>query len=637
MSKTSSATKQTAQYLAFFGLYAVLLYVLLYQANGLNPFQYNHHFFSNAVGSYSKRLLGDTLPYALLFFLTAHTKKRAPRVFYLSLFMLIFLINVVSALYYFNIRSNFQWYVLEAFTWPAFFSYFTLPLTLGLAVMFLALAGFVILLMRTKPRRFRWPKPYPLLTALIPFLFFLQAYITPILYDLNVSIMNGDTLQKKVVRLSQLEESGVQRLLAEIRQTYFPPKVEAKVLTVDEEKTIASLGLEQKSTQTFENPPKKIVLIVAESLNSDFLSYYNDQIPAVSPTIDGLLSQYPHVDDFYPSGPFTIHGLSAMLCGHTNMNYGRKLSAHVCVPELLKDAGFHTEFIRGVSKYYIGENLAFSKFGFERIIGKEDMDLLYPDFASTRPADYKTWGYTDNFVFDTALDRLRNSPEAEKLFLTLLGVDTHVPGGRCYDERHPAPSEDPVLYSVSCFDQYVSDFLNGLKEAGLMDENVLILLTSDQLYPAFTGIPGDSFSTSFKLEPARIPLLMVTKYPLKIMTQRGSQVDIASSLLDLHNIETPDYYMGRSLFSNSVTFPVGQDGVNGFVMIGESFFPLSPWSEDPVKNEPVQGFFLSDNRGGLDEIVANADLKQEEIRSGYLGSLAVSKWYYNRYFIHELE
>ena len=205
---------------------------------------------------------------------------------------------------------------------------------------------------------------------------------------------------------------------------------------------------------------KKIIFIAVESLDQQFLSHYNPQIPNATPNLDNLISQYPHMDEFYPSGTYTLMGLSAALCGQTNNDKTQSDQNYNCAPEILSKAGYKTEYIHGDTKYYVGDNLHFKKFGFDSIFAKEDFELKFPDFKKTNSSLYSSWGYTDNFVLDEAIDRLKQAKPDDKVFLTLSTIDTHAAGGRCYYPRTAADPKNPMLFSIECFDRVLGEFMD---------------------------------------------------------------------------------------------------------------------------------------------------------------------------------
>lgn len=619
-------------YLGFFLLYAVGLYYFLYHINGLQPFQVNLHFFSNVIGSFSKRFLSEASFYALLFFLLYYTQVVWKRIALIGLFLILFLVNTLAIAFYFITRSNFQFYILEGFNWHIFFSFFTPTLTLAAFLLAGFMAFLTIILFRIRNSKKKvWIAKKNIFIVLLTLLVFLSPFL-PIAYTAHTSVMAGDALQKKFFRLIHLEDSGLTLLFKEITYRLSPPKQDYQPLNADEQATIKIAGLDEKITQHFPHPPKKIVLIVAESLNQAFLSHYNPEIAGATPNLDGLFKRFPHIDDFYPSGPYTLQGVGSLLCGHTYANLTRTSPSFACAPKLMAEAGFKNEFIRGTSKYYVGENIYFKKFGFETLFGKEDFEKKSPEFAETHKAFYQTWGYTDNYVFDEAISRLKAAGPDDKLFLTLLTVDTHAVGGRCAYPKTANDPENPLLFSLQCFDRVFGEFITNLEAENLLNEDTVILLTADQLYPGYLSVPGAPFQTSFSLKPASIPLLMITKTDLNFKAQEGSQIDIAATLLDLANLGIPSYYMGRSLLSSDHSVPMGQDRRDGYLMADGTFFPLSldPNLREYQTKEIPKGFSIQVS--APEEIEGLAQQKIAEFEQTKNQDAGFYKWYYNKYF-----
>ena len=626
-------------FFAFFSLYFIALYYFLYHTNNLSPFQYNIHFFSNIIGSLFKRFLTEAAPYMLLFYLIFYTKRLWLRIILATIFLSIFILNSFVITFYSYTHTNFHFYIIEHFHWHLFFSFLNTKLLILFILLVLSLAIFTIVLIKLKNDEEIWPLKKRLFIGLFFILVIGSPFLT-IHYDTNMTIMEVDSQQKKFISTVELETAGMTLLVRELKQAFFPPENKKFELTTKEQEIIEQKKLDLQITQNFVSPPKKIILIVAESLNQDFISYYNSQIPEVTPYIDSLLQKYPHIDNFYPSGPYTLHGVSSSVCGHTNLKNTSKNPAFFCTPKLLQEKGFSTEFIRGAKKYYLGENITFQKFGFQKITAKEELNEKYPDFKNKRSDLYSTWGFSDNYIFNEAVERLKNSRTEEKMFLTLLLVDTHTPGGRCFREKQKDDPKDPILFSVHCLDNALQNFMDKLEAEKLFTDDLLIIFTSDQLYPGYTKIPGDNFQTSFILQPARIPFLLITKQSLTLQARQGSQIDIATTILDLLNIDIPPYYMGKSLISNPNTIPIGQDRNNGYMITDNHFYHL-PISESnlsmPKQKTGPKGFQVNTDFGTEEELIAIVEQKlkeydeKEQVKNQ---DELLHKWYYNKFFMH---
>jgi phosphoglycerol transferase MdoB-like AlkP superfamily enzyme len=598
-------------YLGFFLVYFILLYGILYHLNNLSPFQHNFPFFANVVGSLSKRFLSEISPFLLIFFLLFHSAKRLwMRLWLVGLFDAIFLTNTLTLFYYFVTRANYQFYALKGFEWHLFFTFFTPVLTVALLGFMAAMVSLSAALIKIRAKEPISPAKKWSVIALLALLAFGAPFI-PIRYSANESVRGSDKLENAFYQTVELENSGLAVLVREAGFVLYPPKKTTHLLTSGEKELIASEKLDERIQTPLKKPYNKIVLIVAESLSQQFLSNYNPKLPGMTPALDQLMDDYPHLDAFYPSGYFTLQGVTASLCGHSNLDQSLQRKSHVCVPKILKDAGYKTEFIRGATKYYVEEDVSFKKMGYDTLFAKEEMAKKYPEFIVTQPKLYKTWGYTDNYVFDEAIDRLKKAKPNEKMMLTLLTLDMHVPGGRCSRAKTAEDPEDPILFSVHCLDQEIGTFMDRLIQQKLLTDDTAILLIADHPYPAYFEIPGADFQPSFLMEPNRIPLALITKAKLPLMARQGSQVDIGPTLLNLANQPTPPYYMGKSLLSNLNPTPMGQDRKNGYMIVDGRFHPLS------LNTSPQE---LS-HETALKEEYQDADPDS-----------AFHKWYYNQYF-----
>ena len=568
-------------YIAFFVSYFFLLYFLLYHPNGLSPFQINIHFFSNVIGSLSKRFLVETAPYALLFYLIYHSKVRLLRILNIALFLIILATNLASMFYYFVARTSIQYYVVKAFQLNLFFSY----LKGAKSIMFLVTV-IAIILISYFLYRLRAPKSVPrhnyvlfsLLFAILTF----GGSLIPVIYSRHMSVLANDILEKKLDRLTDLESSGISKAISELRFEFFTPSFQVDELTEEEQQSINALGLNSKKTTSSDFHPKKIILIASESLSQSFISHYNPELDETTPFIDSLIEEYPHLDDFYPSATYTLHGLASSLCSHMNTKLLETNDSFECLPNLLKKAGYNNEFIRGFSKYYLQENLFFDKIGFETITAMEEFDDEHPDFKDERPELYDTWGFTDDYLFDEAIQRLKEKND-EKLFMTILTVDTHALGGRCYLPRTAEDYKNDVLFSVNCFDRLLESFFDKLTSENLLDDDLLIVLTSDHLYPAYSWVPGDGGDNGFTAKPGKIPLIFVSKHPVELMAKQASQLDITPTLLDLLDIDAPNYYIGKSMLSNNNIIPMGRNGFLAYMLPKQVFLGFNLLLREPQR------------------------------------------------------
>ncbi|MBU1017425.1 hypothetical protein KKA33_00160 [Patescibacteria group bacterium] len=185
-------------YIGFFALYFLGLYFFLYHANGLQPFQTNAHFFSNVVGSLSKRFLSETAPYALIFYLLYYTKTMWKQVVLIGLFEILFLVNVMSIGFYYIHQANWQWDTL-ALT-PLFILFLLLILMFGVGV------GISSMRFKSNPENV-WPFKKNLFLVLLTLLALITPMI-PIQYSTHTSLVTTQQDVEKTFRVFHLEKSG---------------------------------------------------------------------------------------------------------------------------------------------------------------------------------------------------------------------------------------------------------------------------------------------------------------------------------------------------------------------------------------------------------------------------------------------
>ncbi len=616
-------------YASFFVAYFFLIYFLLYHPNGLFPFQVNIHFFSNVIGSLSKRFLAETAPYALLFYLIFYSKRKWLRISLIAIFLLLFALNFSELYYYFATKTDVQFYVLRGIEWKLLLSYIVSEALLATMMLLAAMAALGAFLYRLGGTMNPALNKRIFFSILFVGLAFGGNYI-PVVYSPHASLFDSDVLAKKQYRLKDLESPGIVTLLNEIQYEYFRPAPIKQALDANEQVFIDSLKLEERLTIESDFHPTKIVLIAVESLSQTLLSRYNEEIPNVTPFLDGLIENNPHIDEFYPSGTYTLFGLASILCSHTNTSMVQKDADYECLPNLLQKAGYWTEFIRGFSKYYVRENIFFDKIGYDTITALEEFDEMYPNFKNERPDLYDSWGFSDDYLFDEVIVRLKEKRD-DSLFLTVLTVDTHVAGGRCYRERTKSDHENDVLFSVNCFDSVVKDFIKNLEAEGLFDDNLLIVLTADHLYPNYSSVPGNTEASGFTVKPGHIPLVFISKTPIDLIASRGSQIDLTPTFLDILDIEAPDYYMGKSLIANSDTIPMGQDRIYAYMLAEDNFIGLNLLHGITSTDTNVRsGDYMTVVSGNIEELELKIEQLKRENGMEWNADSTLLKWYENQ-------
>ena len=192
--------------------------------------------------------------------------------------------------------------------------------------------------------------------------------------------------------------------------------------------------------------------------------------------------------------------------------------------------------------------------GFYEIIGREDF------FEDENLKKYiYGWGLEDRILYEQVVDYIKKNRD-NKLFVSILGTDTHPPAGqmRYLHLNYPsAPKIDNIkdratklwLTSVDRMDFDIAGFIENLDKEGLFDESTLIIVSADHSCPlnnVTAKIPGHPRNNL-----AKMPLIFLSKraLPEADFSTRANQTDIAPTIAHLLGIEKPVGWWGRSLFA----------------------------------------------------------------------------------------
>ncbi|MGM0600246.1 MAG: LTA synthase family protein [Candidatus Rifleibacteriota bacterium] len=298
----------------------------------------------------------------------------------------------------------------------------------------------------------------------------------------------------------------------------------------------------------------KIIFVVFESLAADYLHSYNPNIPSeATPFFDSLISNYTDVPQFYASDCPTINGLNAMLLSRIPFDPDfSMISNHISLAKLLKKyQGFDSVFLRGVSKFYSGENILIkSLFSFDKLICFEELKKKYPE------PPFRDWGFHDDTIFKEAIDILEKHKN-KKLFLLLKTIDLHQPPHYCGlpDSKLPLKVRNhpsPIIKSLYWADYSLKSFFKTLEDKKLFDNKTLIIITSDHY--AFPGYGhSELVNKPVFSQIDKIPLIFVDKKQnfrnLMSTNKKFCQIDLAPTICHLLGLPVPDSFIGQSMLN----------------------------------------------------------------------------------------
>jgi hypothetical protein len=299
----------------------------------------------------------------------------------------------------------------------------------------------------------------------------------------------------------------------------------------------------------------RVVLILVESLNRDYLHTYNHQIPPqTSAFMDSLLKKYPHLDNYCTSMSPTDFGMYALY--HSRLDNDPTLFFHMeylhdNLISLAAQRGYATWMVGGSSWFFQNHiNLYPQFFHFSHNEAQESIRRHFPE----EEGRLWTWGYPDDVVFKDAARILAAQHNRRTLMVVKL-CNTHNP--YYCDTQGPAQPQqdgqarDKILSAVRSDDQAIAGFLADLSQKGLWDDHTLVILTADHS-PAFAVDSANVLRRPF--EPLdRVPMVFISpnlRPWKKLAADRLScQLDLAPTLLPLMGATAPAYFMGRDLLA----------------------------------------------------------------------------------------
>ena len=311
---------------------------------------------------------------------------------------------------------------------------------------------------------------------------------------------------------------------------------------------------DEKVLQTGEY--SRVIYIFAESLSLEALPCYNNKIEGDFANRFFCRSDIMEhtFTNMNTSGTPTLQGLTVTFDSHPNYNIQEPTGHRNSLPKVLKKHGYKPVFIRSASKFFANENLVFQNMGFSEIIGREDF------FADENLRKYiYGWGLEDRILYEQVVEYIRKN-RGEKLFLSILGTDTHPPAGqmRYLHLSYPtAPKIDNIkdkatklwLTSVDRMDFDIAGFIENLDKEGLFDDSTLIIISADHSCPlnnVTAKIPGHPRNNL-----AKIPIVFLSKrvLPKADFATMANQTDIAPTIAHILGIEKPAGWWGKSLFA----------------------------------------------------------------------------------------
>lgn len=328
---------------------------------------------------------------------------------------------------------------------------------------------------------------------------------------------------------------------------------------------VAECGRE-RSDLHFEKAP--VVLISIDTLRSDRLPIYGYS-EVETPNIDALRADGVLCASVYSHCPMTLPSHISILTGllptehqvRNNLGYIFDSTKHETLPQLLAKQGYATG--AAVSSYVLRRDTGIaSAFQF--------YDDAIPIAAAGAASEHQRSGYATLAIATKWLGEHTNDP----FFFMFHIYEPHAP----YDPPEPFKSRYADRYDgeIATADAIVGDFISYLKQTGVYDRAIVVLLSDhgEGLYQH----GEDQHGILLYREALQVPL--VIKLPKSarkgdaVTTQLGL-ADVFPTIASLLGVDVPETVKGVSAFANA------PKGAGDRRIYSETFYPRIHlgWSE----------------------------------------------------------
>ncbi|MCR6641399.1 MAG: LTA synthase family protein [Sporocytophaga sp.] len=319
---------------------------------------------------------------------------------------------------------------------------------------------------------------------------------------------------------------------------------------------------------------KNIILIIWESFTAKALNDVEGK--QIIPRFKELIKEGIYFDNIYASGDRSEKGIIALLSGYpaqptaSIITFPGKTTKLSTLPLQFKKDKYFTSFYYGGEMEFANIKSYLYHCGFDKLTGIE---------AFEKKDQNSKWGAHDDVVLKRMLSDTKSLKEP--FFNTLFTLSSHEPFE--IPEKpllSPDTRERMFLNSLHYTDASIGTFIDEAKKQPWWD-NTLIIITADHGH----AMPGNDIATHQPQE-FKIPMLWLGGALAKkdtIITQLGSQTDLASTLLSQFDKSSDGFRFSRDLLSPCKNPFAYYAFNNGFGLMNDSCKVVY----DNVSNQPV--------------------------------------------------
>ncbi|MEE9965005.1 MAG: LTA synthase family protein [Propionicimonas sp.] len=268
----------------------------------------------------------------------------------------------------------------------------------------------------------------------------------------------------------------------------------------------------------------------------------------------------------FEGGGWTMAGVVGTQCGiplknklfngsYSLNDFGETVNHYLpnatCLGDVLATQGYTSVFIGGAENNFAGKDTYFLDHGYGTFYGLDQWKE-----AGEKASALSEWGLSDTRLVDHAIDTVDRLHRGDKPFnLTMLTLDTHEPAA-VYPSCH---TDDAVAMATAfkCSTKAVARFLNHLKQAGYLDDTVVMVM-GDHLKG--TGDHDDYRNVLPQVSGRTVVFRVHSPNPVSFTRPEVDQLSVLPTTLELLGFGIPE---GRA--GVGVSF-VGEHDLSGTVL-----------------------------------------------------------------------
>lgn len=291
---------------------------------------------------------------------------------------------------------------------------------------------------------------------------------------------------------------------------------------------------------------KNVVIIIVESLSTEYVGSLNGLEVGYTPFVDSLCEQALVFDNAFANGHRSIEGIPAIVSSIPTLMYEAfSTSKYVAnsftsLASVLGIKGYHSSFYHGGNK---------NSMNFESFSRNAGYDLFYDrDDYSEPEAHYDgIWGISDHYFLNHCVDRYNE--QKTPFFSSIFTLSSHHPYSlpKEYQNRFPKGTL-PIHESIGYADESLRQFFEKASKTTWY-ANTLFVITADH-----TSL-SEHQQYQTKLGSLRIPIIFFQPNDtvLKgVQHQVMQQSDIMPTILGLLGYDEPYFSFGVDAFDAQV-------------------------------------------------------------------------------------